>query len=107
MSQAETLYTLLMTMNYSANLLEPTGLVGQSIIEGLMGTLSNLTWHYTFRGHAGYTDLSMFAASFTVISAKGLSNMIQLVFQGVSQAQYWIFWVMLIVMFATALLQVK
>lgn len=49
----------------------------------------------------------MFAASFSVISAKAVSSLIQLTFAGDNQLQYFTFYIMMIVMFSTAILQVK
>ncbi|XP_064624419.1 NIPA-like protein 2 isoform X6 [Lineus longissimus] len=46
-------------------------------------------------------------ASFTVISAKAVSSMLQLTIAGFMQLDHWIFYVMLIIMVATAVIQVK
>ena len=49
----------------------------------------------------------IFTASFTVISAKAVSGMLQLTMAGKMQMQYPVFWIMLIVMATTAIAQVK
>ena len=51
--------------------------------------------------------LSYISASFCVISAKAVSGMIQLTFDGYSQLGYPSLYIMIIVMLVTAVLQVK
>ena len=48
-----------------------------------------------------------YLASFTVISAKATSSMLQLTFSGSLQIQYPVFWIMLVIMVTTAIAQVK
>jgi len=49
----------------------------------------------------------LFSASFTVISAKAVSGMLQLTATGHMQLHHPIFWIMLIIMIVTAVIQVK
>ena len=54
-----------------------------------------------------YPTYFYISASFSVISAKAVSSLIQLTFAGDNQLQYYTFYIMTIVMFSTAILQVK
>ncbi|XP_052776292.1 NIPA-like protein 2 [Mya arenaria] len=54
-----------------------------------------------------YLSIVAIIASFSVISAKAVSSMIQLTFAGDSQLKYWSLYIMIFIMFSTAILQVK
>ena len=62
-----------------------------------------------FSGASEFHKHSLFSASasFSVISAKAVSSMVQLTFGGNSQLGYFSFYIMFFVMISTAIIQVK
>lgn len=66
-----------------------------------------LLYVYKLKRVVVYLLIVCVIASFSVISAKAVSSLIQLTFAGDNQLQYFTFYIMTIVMFSTAILQVK
>ncbi|KAL4236308.1 NIPA-like protein 2 [Mactra antiquata] len=66
-----------------------------------------LLYVYKLKRVVVYLLIVAVIASFSVISAKAVSSLIQLTFDGDNQLKYYTFYIMTIVMFSTAILQVK
>ncbi|XP_053395258.1 NIPA-like protein 2 isoform X2 [Mercenaria mercenaria] len=66
-----------------------------------------LLYVYKVKRVVVYLSIVSVIASFSVISAKAVSSLIYLTFAGDNQLQYFTFYLMTIVMFSTAILQVK
>lgn len=66
-----------------------------------------LLYGYKVKRVVIFLSISNIIASYTVISAKAVSSLIQLSVAGDNQMQYFTVYIMMIVMFSTAILQVK
>ncbi|KAK7502117.1 hypothetical protein BaRGS_00006481 [Batillaria attramentaria] len=74
---------------------------------GALGVLLFLLYGLKVKHVVIFLLIASLTASFTVISAKALSSMIQISFSGYSQFKHPIFYVMIVIMVATAVIQVK
>ncbi|KAK2163192.1 hypothetical protein LSH36_84g08064 [Paralvinella palmiformis] len=98
----------MLTANILLFLMKGTGFIIYVSIE-LLGLVILLLLRYVFKiiNIVVLLLIAALLASFTVISAKAVSGMLQLTATGHMQLHHPIFWIMLIIMIVTAVIQVK